>query len=157
MLTTPEDIKTLRKRLDDGRWFAFVGSGPSRAVNFPTWKKLVMELCYECGLDVDDKKKRTVDELQSLANDAKNANKTRYDSYLRLVFGRTIVAIPAVYTLPLASGCKHYSHEQASARQPFQKSHRTVNHIPIPHLLRLSKSGRCLSSYSNHWLEHLCA
>ena len=40
----------LQKRVRSGECIAFIGSGPSASAGYPSWVKLVEELCSETGV-----------------------------------------------------------------------------------------------------------
>jgi hypothetical protein len=113
-----------------GKSVVYIGSGLSVEAGYPSWKKLVADLCSECGAHFPTDAIVESDELLDLAERCYQASQENYLEALTNAFSKPVTLMPRNYTYLFQS--------------PF-KSYITTNYDPL-----LAEEGRGKSSVYTH-------
>jgi hypothetical protein len=101
--------KELLRLTGNGNCVAWVGSGLSRAADYPGWRQTVRALCTSCGEEpLSSSEERDADKLIDKAEDCKRSNLTAYEDTLARLFGREVVETRHLFYVLMGCPFKGY-------------------------------------------------
>ena len=97
-LLSDEHVSKLSQLIEHSDCIVWVGSGLSITAGYPSWKKIIRELCEVCGVTLlSEPEEESADKLIDKAEECKNADINTYHDTLANRFGRQVVSTRFAY------------------------------------------------------------
>lgn len=100
-ITPQATIETLWNLIKDGDCVAWIGSGLSAGADYPSWEKIIRDLCDACNVTSLGEDEASTEVLQTKADECKDHAPNKYYHTLATHFGKPISKTRLAYQLLL--------------------------------------------------------